>query len=171
MLPLIPLQLETTLEDCGYRIQALNILLRFAENFKYQLICIEGLLKDREEYENALGELKQFLQTLKKSLEQDLPSSDFANLLDNKLMEVRKNEFKAIMEDVVVMERDLARDGSEKKVEVMSRVMEKLRNHLSRINSLCIEVLLYKQLPSLVSLVYKTYTPSLSHSLRIPSLM
>lgn len=89
-----------------------------------------------------MRELKSFLTTIGKSLEQELPYSDYDNPLDKRRRDLRKRELQSIKDDVFRMKRDLADSKSERKMEIVSTIVDKLNDHLSRIKYLCIEVII-----------------------------
>lgn len=130
-------QLDVKLEDCRYRIESLNILHCIAKTINKQL----RKLRSREEDTCAVEKLTNFLKEFWCSLEQqELPFSAYANPLDKRMRDLRKKELQFLKDDIFQKIEDLANDKSEGKVESISKIVEKLTDHLSRINYLCVEV-------------------------------
>ena len=143
------------LEDCMFRIQALNMLLHIAEEFSKVFdkheegdlkSMIEKVLNIRGEsiLQNIMDKLTNFFATVGPYLDQELPESPYANSLDKRKRLLRNEELRVIKEDLFQMERDLtdAKSGDDFKEskKVVSTILEGLTDHLSSIKHLCSEV-------------------------------
>lgn len=125
-------------EDCSDRIKSLNILLRLSEKIENKLSIIKKLL-DSHCDKDAAKQLWKFLDSLSVDLDNILPLSENFNSLDTKLHELRTSELEA-MKEIDVIRKEFDKANSKKKVEVISRIVSKLGDHLTKIRHLCTEV-------------------------------
>ena len=131
------MQLDVKLEDCSYRLKALNMLLHIAETFNNQLILVKTLLNTADDH-TAVKSIQEFLGSIGRKLDmfQALPIYKEANILDKKMREMRLREIEILNKDI----RDMQEDLDKHNAQALMKVIEKLTNHLSRIKYLCIEV-------------------------------
>ena len=131
------MQLDVKLEDCSYRLKALNMLLHIAETFNNQLILVKTLLNTADDH-TAVKSIQEFLGSIGRKLDmfQALPIYKEANILDKKMREMRLREIEILNKDI----RDMQEDLDKCNAQALMKVIEKLTNHLSRIKYLCIEV-------------------------------
>jgi hypothetical protein len=104
-------QVDFEWEDCSYRIQSLNILLRLSELIENRLDITKKLLDSKMEgkikHMDVVKNMIDLLDNLSNDLDIVLPVSEFSNTLDKKMRKLRHTEFASVKASLKPMKATL----------------------------------------------------------------
>ena len=139
------LQLNFKREDSSHRIKSLNILLDLSEVLEKRLRDMKKLVDGDCVGKEVMEGLVKLLNDTCKDFQQKqlLPKSDFSNLLDKKMQELRSLEFKSVISSLQSASKEIRKGRYSKDKPLSKEQKEQISSIIESISSFkksCIEV-------------------------------